>query len=205
MNKSSTQSSLDPVFNSVTLRRLRGVGTHQIEIPSNVLIKKPNTLTLSQLRFIQDATALPNTEKISFLIDIDEKNPNTLVIRKFEDEKIVDSGVLYDTKFNKPDGGAVLYISPTFTLPNEINDLYTYILENPSKLFVVDATESTSITLPTFKTTGEDDLKQIRISNVSLFPITIVHKAGIVVEMFHERISLSWSQRGGEYSWNYIP
>lgn len=205
MNKSSNQTSLDPVFNSVTLRRLRGVGANSIEIPSNVIIRPPNSLSVTQLRFIQDSTALPNKEKISYVIDIDEKNPNTLVIRKLEDATVTDTGVLYDTKFNKPDGGPVLYTSPKFMIPNEINEFYTYMLENPSKLFVVEATQPTSINLPTFKTTGEDDSKQIRISNTSFFPITLLHKSGIVVEMFHERISLVWSQRGGEYLWNYIP
>jgi len=205
MNKSSNQPSMDPIFNSVTLRRLRGIGANQIEIPSNVIIKPPNTLSVAHLRFIQDANALPNTKDISYVIDIDEKNPNTLVIRKIQSEIIIDSGVLYDTQFNKPDGGPVLYTSPKFIIPDEINDLYTYMHENPSRLFVVEATEATSINLPTFKTTGEDDAKQIRISNTSLFPITLLHISEVIVEMFNERISLVWSQRGGQYTWNYIP
>ncbi len=212
MKKSSGNISQDPSFNSVSLRRLRATGTNNIEIYSNVEIKKPNSLSVSQLKIVQDSgsnivetRALKSNPTTSFVIDIDEDNPNTLVIRKLENEFVVDTGVLYDTQFNKPDGGAVLYISPTFELPQNYDEAYNYLLENPSKILVVELTEPTQFSLPTLKNTGEDDFKQIRIANTSFFPLLLFHNATQVVEMFHERISIVWCQRGGIYSWIYIP
>ena len=211
MRKSSGQISQDPSFNSVTLRRLRASGNNTIEITSDVEVKQPNSLSVAQLRIVQaksnilESRALNLGANTSFVIDIDEQNPNTLVIRKLEDETVVDTGVLYDTTFNKPDGGAVLYISPTFALPNELDDLYAFMIENPSKIFVVEPTIATFITLPSFKTTGEDDFKQVRIANISYFPLSIYYNSQQIVEMFHERNSLVWSQRGGNYTWIYVP
>lgn len=213
MRKSSGTISQDPSFNSVTLRRLRASGTNSIQVTSDVEIQQPNSLSVAQLRIIQvsngilenQAFKVNGSKNTSFVIDIDEQNPNTLVIRKLENETVIDTGVLYDTQFNKPDGGAVLYISPTFTLPSALDELYTYMNENPSKIMVVEPTEPTTITLPTLKDTGEDDFKQIRIANVSYFPLTILYNSQHIVEMFHERISLVWSQRDGQYNWVYIP
>jgi len=216
MKKSSGNISQDPSFNSVSLRRLRASGSNNIEIYSNVEIKQPNSLTVSQLKFIQETNGngngngietrnLKSNNKTSFIIDIDEMHPNTLVIRKLENELVVDTGVLYDTQFNKPDGGAVLYVSPTFELPQEYVDASAYLLENPSKILVVHLTQSSQFILPIYKDTGEDDFKQIRISNISFFPLTLFHNGTQIVEMFHERISVVWCQKGGTYTWNYIP
>ena len=211
MRKSSGTISQDPTFNSVTLRRLRATGVNTIQVTSDIEVLKPNTLSVSQLRIIQNTPSVVETralnfnENTSFVIDIDEQNPNTLVIRKMENETVVDTGVLYDTQFNKPDGGAVLFVSPTFSLPAEFNDFNSYLLENPSKVLLIEPTAPTSITLPTFKTTGEDDFKQIRISNLSFFPVTLMYNEEHIVEMFHERISVVWCQKGGNYTWNYVP
>jgi len=199
MKKTSGQISQDPSFNTLAIRRLRSSGTNGIEILSDVRLRKPNALSVSQLKILHETD-----DKASFIIDIDEENPNTLVIRKVENETIVDSGVLYDTNFNKPEGGSVLYISPVFILPAEIEVAIEYISQNPSKLLVVECTEPTIIKVPSLKTTGEDDCKQIRISNISLFPLVIQHLNTTVIEMFQERVSIVWCQRGGVYNWVYI-
>ncbi len=211
--RKSGNISQDPSFNTVYLKKLRANGgTNNIEVYSNFEIKRPNTLTVSQLKIIQDSESdninkdvLKENSSTSFVIDIDEANPNTLVIRKFENDFVVDTGVLYDTQFNKPDGGPVLYISPTFQLPLHYEEAYSYLVENPSKLLVLELTEETQFSLPTFKQTGEDDFRQIRISNTSFFPLKIFHNATQIVEMFHERISIVWCQKGGIYSWIYVP
>ena len=210
MKKSSVGVSQNPSFNSVSLRRLRAAGANNIEIYSDVEIKQPNSLTVSQLKFIQENDVI-NTVNVgspsttSFIIDIDERNPNTLVIRKLENNLVVDTGILYDTQFNKPDGGATVYLSPIFELPQENNEASTYLLENPSKVLVVNLTQPTQLTLPAYKVTGEDDFKQIRISNVSLFPLSLFYNGTHIIEMFHERISVVWCQKGGIYTWIYIP
>jgi hypothetical protein len=92
-----------------------------------------------------------------------------------------------------------------FELPQENNEASTYLLQNPSKVLVVNLTQTTQITLPSYKVTGEDDFKQIRISNVSLFPLSLFYNGTHIIEMFYERISVVWCQKGGIYTWIYIP
>ena len=91
MRKSSGTISQDQTFNSVTLRRLRATGTNTIDITSDIHIKEPASLSVAQLRIIQHAPKLIETRSLngnsantSFVIDIDEQNPNTLVIRKMD-------------------------------------------------------------------------------------------------------------------------
>ncbi len=200
MKKTSGNISQDPSFNTISVRRIRSAGTNGIEILSDVQLRKPSALSVSQLKILHETEDI-NT---SFVLDIDEGNPNTLVIRKLENETVIDTGILYDTQFNKPEGGSVLYISPIFSLPAEVQEAKDYILANPSKLLVVECTEPTTISVPSLKTTGEDDCKQIRISNISLFPLVIQHLNTTVIEMFQERVSIVWCQRGGIYSWMYV-
>lgn len=189
----------DPEFNTVTLRKLRATGQNTINIISDTEILKPNILTVAQLRFTNE-----DDKSKGFILDIDENNPKTLIIKQFVNNEIIDTGILYDTEFNKPEG--VLYISPTFSLPEENELAKEYITNKPDHILMISSdVDERLFELMPLNTDGSSDYKHVRISNNGNHTIRIVYNNTILIEMLQERVSLVWCKKGFEYTWVYVP
>jgi hypothetical protein len=193
-----TATTQDPEFNLLNVKRIRSSGNYPITIISDTEIIKPAILSLTQLQFIQE-----NNKLNGFLLDIDENNPNTLVIKKIINDTIVDTGILYDTEFNKPDNK--LFISPIFTLPADESKAFSFLQQNTDYILLLNPTENTSLSLFTLTDNSFNDYKQIRISNLGDFTISIKYNNNIIIEMSTERISLVWCKSGDNYTWVYVP
>ena len=194
-----TGQTQDPDFNTITVKKIRGSGQNSITVLSDIDILKPSQLSVTQLRISQE-----DDKQKGFILDIDENRPTTLIIKRVINDTILDQGVLYDTEFNKPDG--VLYISPVYTLPEKESDALDFIMNNMTHILCFDTQEeNTSFTLNGLSTNGADDYKQLRISNLSLYPINIVFEGNTLIQMYQERVSLVWCKRDTVYSWVYVP
>ena len=197
--KRSTGISLDPNFNLITVRRIRGQGQNPIIIQSDTEFIPPAVVSVTQLKILQS-----NNTSQGFLLDIDEIKPTALVIKRIGKTGILNQGTLYDTEFNKPDN--VLYASRSFLIPNEQSAALTFYNSNTNFILSLQPIrEGCSFSLPTLLITGEDDNRQIRISNISLYTLNLTFKGNIILELFQERVSLIWCKRDNDYTWVYIP
>jgi hypothetical protein len=194
-----TGQTQDPDFNTITVKKIKASGQNSITVLSDIDILKPSQLSVTQLRISQE-----DDKQKGFILDIDENRPTTLIIKRVLNDIVLDQGILYDTEFNKPDG--ILYISPVFTLPEQESNALDFMMNNMSFIICLDTQqENTSFTLSPLTIYGADDYKQIRISNLSLYPINIVFEGNTLIQMYHERVSLVWCKRDTVYSWVYVP
>jgi hypothetical protein len=194
-----TGQTQDPDFNTVTIKKIRGSGQNSITVLSDIDILKPSQLSVTQLRIAQE-----DNKAKGFILDIDENRPTTLIIKRVINDTVLDQGVLYDTEFNKPEG--LLYISPLYTLPEQENNALDFMMNNMTHIICLyTQEENTSFTLQGLTTGGADDYKQIRISNLSLYPINIMFEGNTLIQMYQERVSLVWCKRDTVYSWVYVP
>jgi hypothetical protein len=69
----------------------------------------------------------------------------------------------------------------------------------------VDSQSDSSLTLPALQTTGDDDYRQVRVSNSGSYAVDLIYNSTIVVQMMTERTTLIWCDRGSGYEWVYVP
>jgi collagen type VII alpha len=139
-----------------------------------------------------------------FMLDVDETNPNLILVKKYAGNTIVDSGILYDLEFNRPEG-IYLYISPNFVLPTQEAQATYFLQQNPSFILCVESQNDSSLTLPSLQTNGDDNYRQIRVSNSGSYALDLIFNSTIIVQMYTERTTLVWCDRGSGYEWVYIP
>lgn len=188
----------DPQFNTITVKSIRGIGQQPVTINSDIEMSKLTQLSLCKLNIL-----LEDTSDTGFTIDIDENKPTSLVIKRMINSEIKESGILYDTQFNRPD--SELLISPLFTLPEEQTDAIQYYLKNSNFILQICSNQETNFTLPPLLTNGSFDNTQIRISNTNNNLINIIFEENIIIQMTQERISLVWKKENDKYKWIYVP
>lgn len=201
MRKTSVNTQ-DPNFNSISVRRIKAANSITgIQVIDDISVISPSILSVTQLKFIQE-----NLNTTSFILDIDEENPKTLVIKQVAaDGSLLNRGILYDTEFNKPSED-FLFISPLFDITDNSNEAEEYMLNNLKNIIRLTSNkEGCKINLPTLSIFGMDDFRQLRFSSVSEYPIQIMYEGVPFLQIYKERVSLLWCKITQRYTWHYIP